>query len=73
MIMAMRKSQEERPPEQPVHVAQRIANTILDCLFEKNSWSVADLRAANFSYDDLARYLPEACKIVEEHPRPSQR
>lgn len=73
MQSAALKAEEEIPSEKPLHIAERIANTIVDLLYTQGTWKVADLRAANFSYDDIARYLPEACKIVEQRPRPSQR
>jgi hypothetical protein len=73
MTVALRKSEDGQSEDQPLHVAERIANTITECLFVKGTWKIEDLRAANYSYDDLARYLPEACKIVEQRPRPSQR
>jgi hypothetical protein len=73
MLAALLKTDEETPLDQPLHIAERIANTINELLYKQGTWKVADLRAANFSYDDIARYLPEACKIVEQRPRPSQR
>jgi len=73
MNLALRAQTEEQPKEQPLHVAERIANTIIEFLYTKGTWKVEDLRAANFSYDELARYLPEACRILEQRPRPSQR
>ena len=73
MISALLSHQEDFQQEQPVHVVERIANTIIECLYTKGTWKIEDLRAADFSYDDLARYLPEACRIVEQRPRPSLR
>jgi hypothetical protein len=73
MISALRSHQEDLQEEAPLHVAERIANTIMEFLYIKGTWKIEDLRAANFSYDELARYLPEACRIVEQRPRPSQR
>jgi hypothetical protein len=69
MTVVLRKSEEE----QPLHVAERMANTMMEMLNEDKTWSIADLRRANFSINDIARYLPEACKIVEQRPRFSQR
>ena len=73
MISALLSHQEDFQQEKPIHVAERIANTIVEFLYTKGTWKIEDLRAANFSYDDIARYLPEACRIVEQRPRPSQR
>jgi hypothetical protein len=73
MLTALLRNDEEILFEEPLHIAERIANTITDLLYKQGTWKVADLRAANFSYDDIARHLPEACKIVEQRPRPSQR
>lgn len=73
MISALRAHQEDLQNEEPLHVAERIANEIVECLYKKGTWKIEDLRAANFSYDELARYLPEACRIVEQRPRPSMR
>jgi hypothetical protein len=73
MISAQLSHQEDLLQEKPIHVAERIANTIIEFLYTKGTWKIEDLRAANFSYDDIARYLPEACRIVEQRPRPSQR
>lgn len=73
MISALLSHQEDLQEEQPLHVADRIANEIIELLYTKGTWKIEDLRSANFSYDELARYLPEACRIVEQRPRPSMR
>ena len=73
MNVAVRKIEEEKPPEQPLHVAERMANVMIDCMYQKRTWKVEDLRAANFSLNDIARYLPAACDLVEKRNRPSQR
>ena len=72
MLTALLRHGEEMPLEEPLHIAERIANTIADLLSKQGTWKVDDLKIANYSYDDIARYLPEACKIVEQRPRPSQ-
>lgn len=73
MISALLSHQEDLQEGQPLHVADRIANEIIELLYTKGTWKIEDLRAASFSYDELARYLPEACRIVEQRPRPSTR
>ncbi len=58
----------------PMHVAARMADTIIDCLERTGYCRILDMEAKGFSRDDLARYWPDAWKIVEERrPRPVQR
>lgn len=55
------------PPPQWAHlpVAEQIAEAMTEC-FEKNGacW-IIDIRAMGFSLNDIARYWPDACDIVE--------
>lgn len=70
MISALRSHQEDLEVE-TLHVAERIANTIIECLYIKGTWELKDLKNANYSDAELSRYLAEACRIAEKRPRPS--
>lgn len=60
--------------DEPVHVAIRMAEAIIESLEKTGQCKILDLEAKGFSRDELARYWPHAWKIVEEkRPRPGQR
>jgi hypothetical protein len=60
--------------EEPVHVAVRMADAIIESLEKTGHCRIRDMEAKGFSRDELARYWPDAWKIVEEkRPRPGQR
>jgi hypothetical protein len=53
------------------HVADRMAIAIVAALEQTGRCSIEDLRINGFSLAELARYWPEAWKIVEaKRPRP---
>ncbi len=58
---------------QQMHVAERMADAIVERLQQKGECGVAHLRSLGFSLDDIARYWPQACKLAEaKRPRPRQ-
>jgi hypothetical protein len=70
-MIALRKMKYEN---EPMHVAVRMAEAIMERMAQKGECRIAHLRAMNFSLDDIARYWPNAWKIVEERmPRPGRR
>jgi len=70
-MTALRKMKDE---DEPIHVAVRMAEAIIECLEITGHCRILDMEAKGFSRDELARYWPHAMKIVEEkRPRPGQR
>ncbi|MDD3183049.1 MAG: hypothetical protein PHD48_09640 [Alphaproteobacteria bacterium] len=55
--------------DEPKHVAERMADAIVEQLKINGECRVVHLRALGFSLDDVARYWPEACKIAENKKR----
>lgn len=54
---------------EPVQVAERMAAVIIEQVKQKGECGITHLRALGFSLDEIARYWPEACKIVENDGR----
>lgn len=70
-MTALRKMKAE---DEPVHVAVRLAEAIMESLDKTGECKILDMEAKGFSRDELARHWPHAWKIVEEkRPRPGQR
>jgi hypothetical protein len=63
MIAALRTMAQDDSGSVPA--AERIAAAMIRCLDLTGQCGIHELRAAGFSLDELARYWPEACKIVE--------
>jgi hypothetical protein len=64
MMTALQMLKDE-PEDKPLHVAERMAAAIVVRMEEKGECRIAHLRALGFSLDDIARYWPQACKLVE--------
>jgi hypothetical protein len=57
----------------PTHVAERMAVTIMKRMQQKGECHITDVEAMGFSRDQVARYWPDAWKIVEKRmPRPGR-
>jgi len=63
--MAARRVTKNQDHSGPAHTAERMATAIMECLDVTDQCSIQDLRVMGFSLDELARYWPEAWKIVE--------
>lgn len=64
MLTAARK-QDEQFLMHSVHVAERMADAIVQRLGRYGQCSIMDIRAIGFSLNDITRYWPDACKIAE--------
>ena len=72
MMTAQRVMQDDE--FEPAHVAERMAATIMERMQQKGECRILDVEAMGFSRDQVARYWPDAWKIVEKRmPRPWQR
>jgi hypothetical protein len=49
----------------PKHIAEQIAEAIVDHLHTHGQCSIMDVKAMGFSLNDIARNWPDACKIAE--------
>ncbi len=71
MMMALRMVKEN---DQPLHVAERMAAAIMERMEQKRECRILDVEAMGFSRDQVARYWPDAWKIIEaKMPRPWRR
>ena len=71
MMTALRMLKDEN---NPLHVVERMATTIMERMQQKGECRIMDVEAMGFSRDEVARYWPDAWKIVEKTmPRPWRR
>lgn len=49
----------------PKHIAEQIAEAIVDHIQTHGQCSIMDIKAMGFSLNDISRYWPEACRIAE--------